>query len=158
MRLARQCTAHASSGFQAALHAAGALDWSGFMYSSNLADCCSRIALADAAALVALWSPSGCCSRRIVFGIALADAADVLFFRSTLAVAAAPSKVCLHSTWWRTLCSRALCGCRTPASLWHARDWQMGSLLYLCFVLFQPVEGWQVSPSALKMAPSWACR
>ena len=44
MRLARQCTAHASSGFQAALHAAGALDWSGFMYSSNLADCCSRIA------------------------------------------------------------------------------------------------------------------
>ena len=61
-----------------------------------------------------------CCSRRIVFGIALADAADVLFFRSTLAVAAAPSKVCLHSTWWRTLCSRALCGCRTPASLFKS--------------------------------------
>ena len=26
--------------------------------------------------------------------------------------------------------------------------------MYLCFVLFQPVEGWQVSPSTLKLPPS----
>ena len=69
----------------------------------------------------------GCCSRSVEGLLALHVVAHVMLQGCTFVF--------------------MLCGCRTPASLWHARDWQMGSLLYLCFVLFQPVEGRQPSPS-----------